>query len=350
MVRSTRARRSWTFRLLAPTGLALLLLAVSLMSVFCPLRTGGRLWATILPLFLPSPACASSLIEKDLALEPGGRFVLETDEGSVVLTGTEESGVHLRIRARRDDLEEKMEFKFEERAGEVVVRAMRKQRFSWRGTGVGFEITVPRRCEVSVQTSGGSIEVRHLEGEVELDTSGGSIAAREIQGGLTVRTSGGSLELSQIDGNVEGETAGGSVSVSDVRGSLRAQTSGGSIEVDDVAKDLEVETSGGSIQIRGAGGRVDAHTSGGSIEVGFLEGNAAGGDISTSSGQVSIGIDPDVSITVDAKASSGRVETDLPIGSKREGRRRSELSGDLGSGGELLRVRCSAGSVEIFAI
>ena len=37
-------------------------------------------------------ACAESRMEKTLALEPGGEFVLQSDAGSVTVTGSSASG------------------------------------------------------------------------------------------------------------------------------------------------------------------------------------------------------------------------------------------------------------------
>ena len=65
------------------------------------------LLSTILVLLLAAPvALAGSRIERELELAPGGRFTLDTDGGSVRVTGGSGSAVMVEITADRDDIED----------------------------------------------------------------------------------------------------------------------------------------------------------------------------------------------------------------------------------------------------
>jgi len=55
-------------------------------------RTSGVAVAALLLLAIVSPARAESRIEKNLALAPGGQLDLESDVGSVSVTGTFPTG------------------------------------------------------------------------------------------------------------------------------------------------------------------------------------------------------------------------------------------------------------------
>ena len=259
---------------------------------------------------LSAVACAESRMEKTLALAPGGEFVLQSDGGSVTVTGSADSGARIVITSNRSDLQSLYNFSFDSSPGMVRVTA-RKKGFTWfSNLNLHFEVTVPDRTRVNVNTGGGSVKASSLEGEQRLGTSGGSINA------------------SNIHGNVVARTSGGHISVNSLTGSLDARTSGGSIHID------------------GLTGRVMAHTSGGSIHATLSPGNGQGGELSTSGGSIRVSLDPAVNLDLDASTSGGSVSTDLPV--KVVGTiSRSHVRGSIGNGGPTLRLHTSGGSIRI---
>ena len=74
------------------------------------------------PVSLP----AESRIEKSLKLDPGGRFSLDTEMGSVTVTGTDASGARLVITSKRRELDDLLRFTFREDPGSVSVTARRR--------------------------------------------------------------------------------------------------------------------------------------------------------------------------------------------------------------------------------
>jgi len=115
-----------------------------------------------------------------------------------------------------------------------------------------------------------------------------------------------------------------------------------------VTGDIEADTSGGSVKISEAGGRVDAESSGGPIRVSFSPGNASGGSLSTSGGGITVELDPSVGLEIDAYSSGGSVDFELPI--TVQGKvSRTAVTGRLGAGGEMLKLRTSGGGVQIVA-
>ena len=295
------------------------------------------------------PARADREIEKTMRLDPGGRFVLDADSGSVTITGTSEAGAKVIITSNRDDLESLFNFNFEDGPGTARVTARKTFHDHWlKNFSMHFEIRLPSTTQLELKTGGGSIKVYGIKGDSELKTSGGSVDVSDLAGKLNAETSGGSISLREVTGDARVETSGGSIEVASLSGSLHGNTSGGPIHISRVDGDVDVETSGGSIRIEGAGGRVIAKTSGGSIEVSFDRGNAKGGELETSGGSVHAALDPSVNLTLDASASGGGVKSDLPVtvvGSVST----SSLHGSLGSGGAELRMHTSGGSIQIAA-
>ena len=285
----------------------------------------------------PSPAWADFNLQRQLPLAPGGSVLVDTDIGSIILTGDGTSGARVSLTASDDDFERRFSIDFEERPGAVVMRV--KRRGSWtddlfggwmRNRNVQITVRVPRSTMVTLRTSGGRLSTDDIDGAVALRTSGGSIAARRIRG------------------DVDADTSGGSIDIADVRGRVRAETSGGSIDITSVTGAVDARTSGGSVDIRGAGGRVDARTSGGGVDVGFAAGNGQGGTLTSSGGRVRAEIDPAVSLSLDASSSGGGVDADVPVTVSGTISRNS-LRGDLNGGGPLLRLRSSGGGVRVAA-
>jgi DUF4097 and DUF4098 domain-containing protein YvlB len=235
----------------------------------------------------------------------------------------------------KDDFESRFDLKLEELPGELRISLKKKESLtswsSWFSNAkIHFEIQVPTKTATDLQTGGGHISVHALEGDAKVETSGGHIEVGNLQGNLTAETSGGHISLKTISGNA------------------KVETSGGHIEAVGVVGNLSAETSGGHIEIRGAKGRVDADTSGGHVEVSFAKGNAHGGKIESSGGGITVEVDPDVDLAIDASTSGGTVRTDIPV--KITGKvNGSSIRGTLGKGGETLYVHTSGGSVSIGA-
>lgn len=290
------------------------------------------LLAALIAPALATLADASSRIEKDLKLQPKGRFVLESDVGSVTLTGGASSGAHVVITSDRDDLESRYDISFEENPGSASVRVRRKDHFGWsEHASVHFEVEVPSQTQTEVRTGGGSIRLSSLRGDSELKTSGGAIDVAGLSGRLDARTSGGPIQLQEVDGDARVDTSGGKIDVASLDGSLTAHTSGGPIHIDRVT------------------GYVEAETSGGPIFVNFGRGNARGGVLDTSGGSIEVELDRSANLDIDASTSGGSVTSDLPI--KVVGTiSRSSLHGTLGSGGATLRLHTSGGSIHIRAL
>ena len=275
------------------------------------------------------PALAETRIEKDLKLDSGGHFSIDTDMGKVTVVGSTDSGAHIVVTSRHKDLNELLSLRFDESAGSASVVARKKHRFelfSGMRDSVEWQIRLPAQTRISIETSGGSIDVSAMRDAARLDTSGGGIHVRD-----------------QV-GDVDCDTSGGGITLKDIKGRVKAETSGGGVEGRAIDGPVHAESSGGSIELEGVTGDIDADTSGGGIEASFARGNSAGGTLETSGGGIEVAVDPTADLSIEA--SGNAVRTDLPLrvhGEITHGR----LSGSLGNGGNVLRLHTSGGSVRI---
>jgi len=295
-------------------------------------RTLGVMVAALSLLAIAVPAAAESRIEKNLELQPGGRFTVDSEVGSVTVTGTSRPGAHIVITSDRIDLNTELEFTFTSVGGWASVTARRKHESEWsHNYSAHFEIEVPTETRTEVHTGGGSITLSGLHGDSDVKTSGGAIEVTGLSGSLEAHTSGGPIRLREVTGNAHVATSGGPIDVEALEGNLQAHTSGGGIRIDRVS------------------GSVEAKSSGGPIRVTYSPGNHHGGVLETSGGSIEVAIDPSANLNLDASTSGGSVSSDLPVrvvGTVS----RSRMQGSIGSGGEELRLHTSGGSIRIHAL
>ena len=279
------------------------------------------------------PVLAESRVEKNLELQPGGRFTVESEVGSVTVTGTAHPGAHIVVTSERVDLESELEFTFTNGAGWASVTARRKHPSEWmHGISAHFEIEVPAETRTEVHTGGGGITLSGLHGAAE------------------VKTSGGPIEVTGLTGNLEAFTSGGPIRLHEVTGDAHVGTSGGPIDAEAVDGNLHAHTSGGGIRIERVSGYVEAKTSGGSIHATYSPGNVHGGVLETSGGSIELAIDRSANLNLDASTSGGSVSSEIPVHSTATSFSHSRMQGSIGSGGEELRVHTSGGSIHIRAL
>jgi DUF4097 and DUF4098 domain-containing protein YvlB len=290
--------------------------------------------AALSVLAITTPASAESRIEKNLELQPKGQLVLESEVGSVTVTGAARSGARIVVTSDRVDLNSELELSFSSSGELAHVTARRKHESLWsHNPSVRFEIEVPAETRTQIRTGGGSVALSGLSGAAD------------------VKTSGGPIEVTGLNGNLEAHTSGGPIRLREVTGDAHVATSGGPIDVDALDGNVQAHTSGGPIRMDRVSGRVEAKTSGGPIRVTYSPGNRHGGVLETSGGPIELALDPSVNLNLDASTSGGSVHSDLPVHTILQGTvSKSSLHGSIGSGGEELRLHTSGGSIHIRAL
>jgi DUF4097 and DUF4098 domain-containing protein YvlB len=301
---------------------------------------------TIMASVAPLPVRGEYRSEKNLKLEPGGHFVIDSGVGNIRVIGSSTSGARIAISSNYEDLEGLFSL-FIDSSGAVVQLVMRRrQNVIWPGyIFVDFAVMVPHETGVELTSSGG-MDIQQLRRDARLIAYGGSITVADLKGNLDAQAYGGNVSLRRITGNAKLRTHGGNIDAHSVGGWVDARTSGGAIQVDGVRGRALVRTAGGSIRISDAGDQVDARSSGGNLEMNFAKGNLKGGFAETSGGAARVVVDGSVSLSLNVSSSSGQISTNLPI--QVSGViSTSCLLGTLNSGGEMLTVRSGGGPIRI---
>jgi DUF4097 and DUF4098 domain-containing protein YvlB len=349
----------------------------------------------------------------------GGRLVVRADFGSLNVKPGAADRVTCQVRLRiytSDENEARRFFKDFELTlrqpedGLHLTGRLPEQRHGQMSLGAIYDITVPLRFNLDLETKGGGIEVEKLEGQLEAVTAGGGIRGGDLGGPVRVETAGGGIRLGNIAAAVEARTAGGGIRVGDVNGAAILETSGGEIVAGMIQGTLRAQTAGGDLVLRGASGTIEARTAGGQIQVGQSGGNviartaggsirlqgargrveartaggsidllqmrnairastSAGGilaqvdadlkmfvasELQTSAGDIQVFLPANLPLTVDATidmAAGHKIVSDFPLNIQKEGEAFAPTKvwgeGALNGGGEVLRLRTVAGNIEI---
>jgi hypothetical protein len=131
-----------------------------------------------------------------------------------------------------------------------------------------FDIVVPLRFNLDLETQAGDVSVDRLDGQLRVSTGGGDIRTGDVAGPVKVETAIGNITLGNVGQRLEASTQGGSVRVGNVRGNAVLGTGGGEIVAGPIEGATDARSGGGDIVLRGAAGPLNAETGGGQIQIG----------------------------------------------------------------------------------
>jgi len=268
-------------------------------------------------------------------LQPGGTVSVETFNGAIEVSGWERDSVEVngtKYASTKFGLDE-IKIDASTSSSSVTIRASRSSGFHRNG-GARFTVRVPRNVKLDpITTSNGHLRIEDVEGTVRLRTSNGGIRLSGVKGETEARTSNGAIEADYVEGDTRLHTSNGAIRAEVSHGILEATTSNGSItgRLRDAAPTWPVraESSNGHIDLRIDGKQIPevrASTSNSSIVVRLPAGASADVRAHTSHSSVVSEFD------------GVRVENEHG---------RGEMSGKIGSGGRLIDLSSSNGSIKI---
>lgn len=268
-------------------------------------------------------------------LAPDGTVSLDNANGAVEITGWEQDKVEIngtRYGSTQATLDA---VKIDTRASAGSVRIETVRPVNWHGNGgARYRIRVPRRVTLdAISTSNGSIQVEDVEGKLRLKSSNGSIRASRLKGDLEARTSNGGIEAMDVAGNVRLQTSNGSIKAEASQGSFEAGTTNGSIAVI-----LSDATANWPVRLHSSNGHIEAEIKGDKIPDVRAE---------TSNSSVTLRLPDHANARVRAHTSHSRITSDFAVATQGGTESKTNLEGTIGSGGPVLDLSSSNGSIKI---
>jgi len=196
-------------------------------------------------------------------------------------------------------------------------------------SSVSYEIQVPRRMGLKLDTRNGGIRAGGTGGCLRASSRNGDLRFRDIGGEVRVETRNGRIELAEVGGELYAKSRNGDIRVRDVTGVVQ-----------------DVHTRNGHVQLVNVRGIRKAVTRNGEIYADLSESALQDGYFETRNSDITVVVPESISATIDAKTRSGRISTDFPI-MIREQSERGSLYGQIGSGGPVLKFRTRNGAIRI---
>jgi DUF4097 and DUF4098 domain-containing protein YvlB len=290
----------------------LIVIASTLLHCIKEANITEKIFLVLIFFLFSSIAFGNQGVNRQFPVKIGGtvEFHLETG-GSVRVESWDKELLQVQVRFEgRDDQYSQVDFT-ETSSGISIRSRFNGPQMRIFSSNLQFEIKLPSKFNIALDSIGGGLIVHHLEGSIKGKTGGGNLDLRNLKGTIQLTTHGGDVTLkdSEVDGkittwsgqvlfeNVRGDIKGSSESdevilrnvervsrrKETVGDEIRIKRVGGDINVPDARRGAWVETLGGNIRI-GAGRRfVHATTNGGDITIesvdGWVKARTYGGNI-----------------------------------------------------------------------
>ncbi len=213
-----------------------------------------------------------------------------------------------------------------------------------RHISISYDVTVPAETTLAARTGSGSVEVGDLRRAVDAHSGSGGITIGRVAGAVTANTGSGSINVAG-GASLDAHSGSGSIEATAVGGAIKARTGSGTVHIAQAGKgDVDVSSASGSVEVTGVNGAARVSASSGSV---LVEGRPAGSwTVSSSSGGVTLRLPQDAAFDLDARASSGRIDSAHPV-TMTGVMDRGHVQGKVRGGGPLVSVHASSGRIRI---
>jgi DUF4097 and DUF4098 domain-containing protein YvlB len=234
------------------------------------------LLTTILALAMLGMTAYGQTIRKEFDLAMGGKLEMDLDTGGdVYISGWDKDKLAVKVHISGVD-EDEYKIDFDKRSSGLEIRTDYRGRWERHDGEFEFDLKVPRKFDLEIDTKAGAVHVADVDGRVDGKTMGGGLDFRNINGDIEFTTMGGEIEVSGTKGYLRLKTMGGGITVTDSEADGKVSTMGGSILIENVKGDLKGSTMGGNVIYRNAGGRSERSEGSSSDD---LRVSTMGGDI-----------------------------------------------------------------------
>ena len=171
----------------------------------------------------------TDMIDAAVTASPGEELELDLETGAdVSIQGWDEPRVEVNGTLGGRDWRDS-QITVSRESGGVRVHSFYDRRARSQSSHHELTIRVPRRFDVDLESAGGDLAIRDVEGSFHGSTGGGSMMLTNLRGEAKLSTGGGEVNVS--DSNLSGtvSTGGGGVRLSRISGGLRGNSGSGPV-------------------------------------------------------------------------------------------------------------------------
>ena len=173
-------------------------------------------------------------IHKSFKVEKGQKLQIKLNTGgSITITGWDKDEVEVDAAINGKD-QDNCQVEVDQSSSGIEIRSKYNDEFGSHSGNSHYEIKVPNKFNLNLNTMGGGIEISGVEGKITGKTMGGRIELSNLKGFVELSTMGGGISLtdSEVDGKLS--TMGGNVLIENVKGDVDGSTMGGRVTMRNV--------------------------------------------------------------------------------------------------------------------
>ena len=173
---------------------------------------------------------AIQIRESEFKIPTGKKLNLQLQTGgSVNITGWDKEVVSIKLSAAGRDWQD-CQFEANETPDGLQIVARYQGKQSSYSTSLHFEVQVPKRFDIQIDSAGGELRITDVAGNLSGATMGGNLELKNVSGEVNLTTMGGNVLLLSSETNGKVETMGGQVLIQDVTGNIQGSSMGGEVK------------------------------------------------------------------------------------------------------------------------
>lgn len=269
--------------------------------------------------------------ERTIDFAYGGTISVTADEGDIIIRGWDKEEVHLKItkhayaRSEREAeyILDRIEIRIQESKDRLIIREEHfdsRHRFNffdvferdfwregrWRSAVVDYELMVPRRIEMNLESDEGDVDVNNTEGPMSIEVDEGDVVLESVSSDdLEIRVDEGFVDVNDVEGTSRSywkmETDEGTIRIENA---VVSEMDIGTDEGEIIAENIEVEEFWLSADE-------------GDIEIDFLPAEDGDYRIQTDEGDVDVILPEDANLGVRIRSEEGRIDSDFDLSIRR---------------------------------
>lgn len=244
--------------------------------------------------------------ERSLPVTGHVRLEVRTESGDVAVREGADGVVRVRgriwVSGPRDEVREVLEEierhpPVEQTGSTLRIGDLSSRLDEWDNCAVAADywVEAPVDTEVRVEVDSGDVKIVGLRGPVVAKLDSGDVELARIEGDLEVEVDSGDVEGTQLRGRAQFDLDSGDLALRDVRGPVRAVVDSGDVALADLGPELELSVDSGDVSLASA------------------VPDGARWRIETDSGDVAVCLPRGSRCVMEAEASSGDLDCDLPL-------------------------------------
>jgi len=272
-------------------------------------------------------------------VDPGARLSLDNENGGVEIVSWERNEVEVNGTKFASSEDQLRDVKIETNATPslVTVRTLRQRTMHGGNSGARFTIRVPKHMILD-----------------RIHSTNGSINVESVAAPVTLESTNGALHFTRVEGKIEGRTTNGSIELTSCVGDARLNSSNGRIDGELNGGMVDARTTNGDISLRlsklDGKGPLRMSTSNGSIDVTLDAGHEM--KASTTNSSITVRLPPNANADLRARTSHAKVSSEFEMsrtsgGENDDERDRKSMDARIGSGGPLIDLSTSNGSIHV---